>query len=757
MASPRTRKFRSFKILIILLTLTGAWYGVRRLLRPTVPAPTAELKARAARVRILRDEWGVPHIFGQKDADAAFGLAYAHAEDDFATIQDLTAASRGRLGWMQVSRIAPVNDFLVVWLNVARQVQEQYPDLSPGLRAVLEGYADGLNYYAAKHPGEVDARLLPFTGPDVAAGFVHRLPLLMGIDKPLQAVTEAESLQVGDVPAKDARSQTITGGDFAYGQALAFFDEIRAVARAFLPGDPEFAEETGTLARTFADRHWIGSNSHAVAPSRSADRVTRLNVNSHQPWEGPVAWYEAHVVSEEGWNMTGGTFPGGPMIFHGHNEHLGWAHTVNYLDSIDVYKLEVDAEKKRYRLDGEWRDFVIEEARIEIDLGLFTLPVSRPVYRSEHGGVIETDHGFYAFRYAGQGKLIHSLDQWFAMNKAQSFDEWRAAMRTHRLPMFNTTYADDRGNIYYVFNGLLPLRAKGFNYEAILPGDTSKNIWSEYLPYDRLPQVLNPRSGFVMNCNNDPFFTTIGPENPDRKDFDPEFGIMPWRDNRALRSMELFGGDASITFDEFLTYKWDRTFHPESPMYTLALNPILRDYKPRDEDERKALDILRAWNGKADEHSTGATLATLAYSPIWKAIIVDRAREIPAPADTFATGVAWLKEHYGRVDVPLGSVQFLRRGDAYLPIGGSTDVLNAVIPKAEDGRLIGYAGDSYILIVEFAPDGVRSHTLNVYGASARPDSPHYADQAPLFVRRTLRRNLFKETDIRARMEREYSP
>ena len=158
-------------------------------------------------------------------------------------------------------------------------------------------------------------------------------------------------------------------------------------------GDPEIG------AARFADNNqwyalarelkmsWPGSNTHALLARRSTDNVTRLNINSHQPWSGPVAWYEAHIKSEEGWNMSGGTFPGAPLILHGHNDHLGWAHTVNYPDGIDVYKLTMHPEKKQYRYDDKWLDLEIKEVPLTIDLGLFNLTLNKDAYHSVHGPV----------------------------------------------------------------------------------------------------------------------------------------------------------------------------------------------------------------------------------------------------------------------------------------------------------------------------------------------------------------------------------
>jgi len=270
---------------------------------PTPPEPTAAARQYAREVVINRDTWGIPHIFGKTDNATAFGLAYAHAEDDFPLIQGSLVAARGNLALLKLAKISIINDYLVQLLDIPGHTERQYRALPEAFRSFLQAYAEGLNYYAHLHPDEADSRFFPLAGKDVLAGFVHKLPLLMGVGKVLEDLysRSADRLEVGAAIQKQFEWNAPPGLD-------------------------------GRLA---------GSNAHAVGPQRSADGKVRLNINSHQPWEGPVAWYEAHVVSEEGWNAIGGTFPAAPVILHGHNQTLGWAHTVNRPDFIDVYKLEM--------------------------------------------------------------------------------------------------------------------------------------------------------------------------------------------------------------------------------------------------------------------------------------------------------------------------------------------------------------------------------------------------------------------------------
>ncbi len=705
---------RVLVILTIGIAIILAWAGIRgawikRVTLETTPA----MKKHVAAVEILRDKYGVPHIFGKTDADAAFGFAYAHAEDDWPLIQGILAAARGRLSTITLSSQALGNDFMVGLLRVWPQVESQYETaLSPEMRAVMEAYAAGLNYYAVKHPHEVDGRLLPIRGKDIAAGFVHKVPLFMRFHQVLGYLNASPHAAAGKRIALEPKQ----------------FDFM------------------------------LASNSHAVSARRSADGIPRLNVNSHQPWKGPVAWYEAHIRSEEGWNMSGGTFPGAPFILMGHNDHLGWTHTVNTSDYIDVYKLRMHPDgSPRYLLDGAWKKLEVEDVRIEIDLGVFTLPITTKAFRSPHGPVFKTKHGFYAIRYSGMGRLIGAAEQWYRMGKARNFREWRKAMERHAIPMMNTIYAD-KENIYYVYNALLPLRKPGHDWKAILPGDSSDLIWKDYLPFNKLPQVLNPPSGFLQNCNNSPFFTTDGAGNPNPIAYAKELGIDDRITNRALRSMETFGADKSISGVEFLRYKWDRDYSPKAPIFWEAVDPLLKTFVPRTAAEREGIKLLRNWNRHTGPNSRAASLAILTWRPIWEARVVKHHSEFPLPADTFRAAVKYLMKHYGKLDVPIDVLQRLRRGDLDLPLAGGPDVLNAIHSKEDGkGKLVGTAGDSYVMIVEFTKDGPRSRSIHQYGNVNRPKSPHYADQAELFTQRRLKPVWRTRAQVEANLSRKYRP
>lgn len=303
-----------------------------------------------AAYRLERDDDGVPTIYGATDAATAFGLAYAHSEDDFATIQRQVLAVRGELGAVD-GRSGAEADYFGKLIDVHGQLAAGMGQVSPEARAMAQAYADGLNLYAARHPKEVlRPQIFPFTGADVIGGFALVSPLFFGVD--------------------DTVSRLFSGRD--------------------LPPDGGSEER--------------GSNAFAFAPHRTADGSTTLVSNSHQPWQGAAAWYVARVASGEGWSMQGALFPGSPVILMGHNAHLGWTNTVNRADLTDVYELVLDESGKRYRLDGEWLDLEHRHVWLKVKMGPVTVPVRQSLWGSAHGPVIKNNNGAFAIRYAGFGE-----------------------------------------------------------------------------------------------------------------------------------------------------------------------------------------------------------------------------------------------------------------------------------------------------------------------------------------------------------------
>jgi len=739
-------KKRVVGVVALLVLVVAAVWATSCATRDTLIPPPG-----AYDVRILRDTWGVPHIFGKTDADCAYGLAYAHAEDDYATIIEALRGVRGKMAAVKGKEMAP-QDYIVGLLRVSETIAEKYEtDLSPEVRAVCDAYAAGLNHYAVLHPKEKEGRgLLPFTGQDIVAGFVLKAPFFFGLDGKVRELFGEERRRPVSEKKTTARGSGVPAASLA---AASGMGETRRGHRVH-----ETSLLTGDLP--------VGSNAFAVSPLRSSDGQTFLNINSHQPWEGVVAWYEAHLHSEEGLDIIGGTFPGAPVILVGHNRHLGWAHTVNNADLADIYVLDINPDDpNQYKFDGEWRDLEVRKVPITVKLwGPIRWTVKREALWSVYGPTVRRPHGTYAVRYASQGD-IRQVEQWFRMGKATSFAEWQAAMRMGSIASFNCVYADEKGNIYYLFNALLPLRNEAYDWEQYLPGNTSETLWTEYLPPEKLPQVLNPPSGFVQSCNSTPFKTTTGPGNPDPAAYSATFSLDSRVTNRARRALALFNSDNSITEDEFIAYKYDMYYAEDGPVAE-KIREILSSPTSNDPLVREAVDVVRAWDFNTNPENTSAALAVLTAGPGPDG---EAARGRP---DTLMARLAenarTLKETHGRLDVPWGEVNRLYRGDLNIPIGGGPDVLHAVygfrvrqgkVEGLKNGEIYGRAGDCYVLIAVWDKEGkVHSQSIHQFGsASTRPESAHYADQAPLFAARKMKPVWLDESEIRAHLEREYRP
>ncbi|MEM7334528.1 MAG: penicillin acylase family protein, partial [Chloroflexota bacterium] len=300
-----------------------------------------------------------------------------------------------------------------------------------------------------------------------------------------------------------------------------------------------------------------------------------------------------------------------------------------------------------------------------------------------------------------------------------------------------------------------------------LPGNTSETLWTEYLPHSQLPQIFNPDSGFFQNSNNDPFQTTLNPENPDRDAYSPTLGITDPMSNRSLRSLELFGNDESITYDEFVEYKYDMGFHPDSDLIR-AIHMILDAPAPADSAQNQAYNLLAEWDYQSnpENKSTAIAILTLYYLlendnvDISVSNMVGGAFTQADAIDSFEKAVALMMENYGRIDVEWQEVNRLIRGDVDLGIGGAPDVLHAVYGDlGEDGRFRGIAGDSYVMIIAWDADGnLTSESIHQYGsATLVEDSPHYADQAPIFVQRELKPVWMDEAIIRENLNSAYAP
>ena len=657
---------------------------------------------------------GVPHIFGETDADAVFGLAYAHAEDDFKTIQDLLMGARGMLGAKYGMKFTPV-DYYVELIGVWEDINSRYnKEIPEEIKLICEAYAQGINKYAFENQNDIEKELFPLTGEDIIAGWMYQIPYLYGIENVL--------------------------------------------GKLFEKNKPNFSSNYNSQKKDLDPLNidLIGSNVIAVAPKKSDDGYTRLLLNTHQPWTGPTAWYEAQIHSEDGLNMTGGLFPGSPFVNHGHNENIGWSFTSNNPDLIDVYELQINPlNENQYLYDGEWKDLIVRKIKLKVKIfGPLKWTFNRDIYKSIHGPVLKQPHGTYAIRYSGINEM-RTLEQFYKMNKSKNMEEFKNAMKMQALPMYNTGYADKKGNIFYVYNALIPKRIKGYNWNGVLPGNTSKTLWTEYIKFQDLPQTTNPSSGYFQNCNANPYLATGFPQEITSNGITNDAGIETHQTNRSLRAIKLYGGDSKISRTDFYNYKFDNQYEKNSVM-AYAIDSFVEDFESDDLELLAAIDLLKNWNLRTDFDNRVAALAILTFPLEFD--ISKYKHDVDKITKNLKESILKLKSSFGRFDVPLGEVQRLIRGDVSYPLDGGPGNMRAIYSKWEDGKMVAKVGDCYVQIVEWSPEGkVSAQSIHQFGSSTNDqNSKFFKNQSKLFSEKKMKQVWSTIEDIKNNLYSSYN-
>ena len=642
-------------------------------------------KSSLYKAEIKRDIWGVPHVYGETDADAAFGLAYAHAEDDFKNIAENMYLYRAQMG-LRDGISGAVQDYLIKVLKIRENIDENYLiDLDENVRKVIEAYAAGINYWMIKNPENEYSHFFPVTEKDIVAGFAIQNLFFSGV------VSSIEKLQ----------------------------------------REAEVKEEYTSLYRN--QQFVTGSNVLAVNSNKTEDKSTRIIINSHQPLEGPLAWYEAHIKSDEGWNMMGGLFPGSPFIFVGFNENIAWGFTVNKPDLSDSYELTINPNNEdQYLLDGEWIDFTKETIKLPVKIfGPIKWTVERDAKYSQHGPVLEVGDKSYALRFSGM-KDIKQVNQWYAMNKSQSIADWISAMKKRSIVSFNGVFADKEGNIFFLHNSSSPLRKEGLDWSNTIDGTRSDLIWDEYVEFEKIPQIKNPSSGWLASTNQDPFKVTNEMDNLSAKDFSPTLGLQTRMTNRAYRSIELFDSYSSISEQDFDDIKFDNKYSVQSRSYKYISKIFEIDFET--DELNYAKNVLRDWDLSTNFDNTSAALGVCVLSNEW---ISEQGQRIPQdPEISFRDCVTELNETYGKVDPKWSERNFIVRGQKKISVQGGPDVLRAIYGRNDnEGDLKAAGGDGLYIHVSWDKDKKQqSKSIHQYGSATQDNSSiHFDDQMDLYV------------------------
>jgi len=535
-----------------------------RLLTLFLPLTLGIAQIQTENIDIVRDRYGVPHIFAKTDAEVAYGLAWAHAEDDFNTIQLGYLAGNNLLS-KHIGNPGLGADFIAQFIGSEALFEKNYNTaISPEYKKIVRGYAAGMNSYALNHPNEV------------------LVPDLFPIDE--KKMMRYAQLQLFISSKGDQWVSRIINNQLEF----------------------EFKKE---------EQH-KGSNTFAFNSAKTKDGNTYLAINTHQPLDGPVSWYEAHLCSEEGTNILGALFAGSPNILIGANENLAWSHTVNQPDKTDVFALEMHPKNKlQYKVDNEYLSLEQKEAQLTLKLFGIPLPIKKKYYQSIYGPTLKNKSGFYALR-TGALFEIRALEQWWRMNKAYDFSSFYKALKMKALPGYNIGYADKNDTIFYLSNGLIPKRTEGYNWEGVVPGNTKNTLWTEYYDIEELPQVIQPKSGFVYNANHTPFRSSAEEDNPKTENYNQNMGFETYDNNRSKRLKTLIDQYDKLDYQDFKKIKYDHQYPKPYNFNWMNINHLDRLEPENYPEVEMLIEELQRWDRKADPNSIGAGVFAVFYNEL---------------------------------------------------------------------------------------------------------------------------------------------
>ena len=679
--------------------------------------------ALAARVEVRRTAFGVPHIEARDLGAAAYALAYVQMEDHGARVAVGLLRARGELGrWF--GRDSVEGDFLArraYAVAVAR-----YPELDPDTRDVYAGFAEGVNRYVALHPAEFPAGFAPrFTAYDVAA-------------RDVSVATAA--------------------------QARRF---LARVAPELVPADrPEPGEGADPIEE--------GSNAWALGPSRTTSRRAILMRNPHLAWS--AGYYEAHVTVPGVLDFYGDFRVGGPFgVVAGFNRHLGWATTNNAPDLDEIYALDVDPVRAdHYLFEGASLPLERELVTVAFRNGAGLSTETREFWRTPLGPVIHRDGGkAYVLRAGAEGEHRAGA-QFLRMMRARSLAEWKTAMRMRARVNSSFTYADAAGHVFYVWNAVVPAlpHASGGDTAAV-PARRTADVWTRYVPFDSLPQLLDPRGGYVRNENDAPYHTNLR-QVLDRRRYPANFPEPSLR-LRSQLSVQLIGGRRRLSLEEVVRLKHsyrmllaDRVkgdlvaaVRGSSPAPAVAAAAaLLERWDNTAAPASRGGVLFQTWWTRYVEGTTADSMFAVPWSAAAPAATPRGLRDPARAAQAFAWAVDETARRHGRVDAAWGDVHRVRVGAVDEPVGGCSGALGCFrvlnFKDDPDRRRSVTGGDGWVLAVEFGRVP-RAYSVLAYGQSARPGSPHRADQAAMFARGEMKRVAFTRRDVERQTVRRYRP
>ena len=712
----------------------------------TAPAPAAvvapadselaRLAARAARIEIIRDDFGVPHIYAASDADAVFGLLYAQAEDDFPRVERNYYWAIGRLAEAE-GEDALYSDLRARLYMTTEEAIAAYEAAPAWLRELCDAFADGLNYYLATHPA---------VRPKVIERFEPWMPMFF--------------------------FEGSIGGDIEQ----IPLDGIRAFYGGGVPDPAAVADHS--LAGSGDEP--AGSNGFAISGelTRSGDAMLLINPHTSFYFRG-----EVHVVSEEGLNAYGAVTWGQFFVYQGFNEDTGWMHTSTYVDFIDEFVEEVvekDGELL-YRYGEELRPVEVGEVTLRYRDGDGYAERTFPTYRTHHGPITHSVDGKWVATKINWDP-VNALRQSFVRTKQDGYEGFNEMMQIRTNSSNNTVYADSSGNIAYYHGNFVPKRDTSFDFSQPVDGSDPATDWQGLHELDEIITLLNPGNGWIQNCNSTPF-TAAGDYSPVAADY-PVYMAPESENFRGVHAVRLLEDAGDLTLDGLIELAYD----PALPAFEVLIPGLVAAFDANAADYpglAPAIATLRAWDYTVSIDSVAMTLAHFygmtygeqgavpdSLSRMERLTYFGTASPPGERLRVFADTLAMLEADYGSWETPWGEINRFQRltGDIRqphddaapsLPVGmasGRWGSLAAYGAKRYPGtkKLYGYRGNSFVAVVEFG-DKVRAKTLLAGGQSGDPDSDHFDDQAQRYVDGVFKDVAYYREDVERRAQRRYRP
>jgi acyl-homoserine-lactone acylase len=743
-------------------------------------------EAEAQNVTIIRDKWGIPHIYGKTDADAVFGLMYAECQTDFSRVEKNYLEMLGRQAEI-FGESYLYTDVMMRLIYDSAQAVADYEKSPAWMHKLLDAFADGVNYYLYKHPetkpivlrrfapwyalmftdGSVSATSTGGVRPDEIKNFYSKGAAVSGVRA--RKVSAVERMVLADrgigVPDEAERGEKRQSGE-----AQEEEREDRT-----LPGMPE--EWLGPEDR--------GSNGFALANFRTAAEATELYINPHVPFYFRM---EVQLVSEEGLNAYGAVTWGQFFVYQGFNAHCGWMHTSSDADVADLYEEKVHQRDSGwvYDYEGQTRPVTTKPFTLYYKKsdGLVPFPVTG--YYTHHGPVMASRNGKWLSLKEYNRSMNALLEAWLS-TKAGTFDEYKRAMDIRANTTNNTVYADDQGNIAYWHGNFMPRRDTAYDWSLPVDGSVAATEWEGLYALDDIVHVYNPATGWIQNCNSTPY-TVSGNSSPEKKKY-PSYMAPDGENFRALNAVRLLSGAVDFTLDSLIAKGYDHYL----TAFDVLLPSLFDAYAGAPDSVKRALQqpvaVLQKWDRRSAIHSVATTLAVEWATRMGQLAPRPRTREDASHAvenveaevahstaqqktDTLAAVIADLARRYGSWRSEWGDICRYQRltgkiMETYddrqpsLPVGLVSSAFGAlpsyqsrVMPNTK--KRYGYSGNSFIAAVEFGKR-VKAKTIVTGGESSDPASPHFSDQAQMYLAGRFKDVLFYPEDVSKNAEKKYHP